>query len=53
MALRKIKAFQNDFDVEVERNGKDKLSVIVVKGGSEKKYTIREGATQRIDLSKK
>jgi hypothetical protein len=52
MALRKIHAFQNDFDVEVSRGGKDKLTVTITKGSSKKKYLLKEGATQRIDLSK-
>jgi hypothetical protein len=50
-ALRKINAFQNTFDVEVARAGKDRLTVTVIKAnGGTKKYTIKEGATQRIQL---
>jgi hypothetical protein len=50
MALRNINAFQNDFDLEVARAGKDKLTITVVKGNQRKKYTIKEGATQSIQL---
>jgi hypothetical protein len=50
MALRKIRAFQNDFDLEVTRAGKDKLMITVVKGTAKKKYVIKEGATKRIQL---
>lgn len=46
MALRKINAFGNVFDVEVARAGAGKL-LITAKG---KKYTIKEGATQVIKL---
>lgn len=46
MALRKINAFGNVFDVEVVRAGAGKL-LITAKG---KKYTIKEGATQVIKL---
>ncbi|WP_216647490.1 hypothetical protein [Chitinophaga sp. SYP-B3965] len=46
MALRKINAFGNTFDVEVARASTGKL-LITVKG---KKYTIKEGATQVIKL---
>lgn len=50
MALRRIQAFQTSFDVEVARAGKDKLAITVKNGGKTKKFTIREGATQRIQL---
>lgn len=51
IALRKINAFQNEFDVEVARGGKDKLIITIKKAnGSTKKYTIKEGATQRITI---
>jgi cellobiose phosphorylase len=50
MALRNIHAFQNNFDLEVSRDGKDKLAIIVMKNGMRKKYSIKEGATQRIVL---
>jgi hypothetical protein len=50
MALRNIHAFQNQFDLEITRSGKNKLKVIVIKGGQQKSYTIKEGATQKIQL---
>jgi hypothetical protein len=50
MALRNIHAFQNQFDLEVTRAGKDKLVITVKKGAQKKTYTIKEGATQRIQL---
>ena len=50
MALRKINAFQNEFDIEVMRAGNDKLQITIKKGSAIKKYTIKEGATQKIQL---
>jgi hypothetical protein len=50
MALRKIYAFENDFDVEVERSGREKLKITVIKNGQSSSYTIKEGATQKIQL---
>jgi hypothetical protein len=50
MALRNIHSFQNVFDLEVERAGKDKLIVTVAKGSNIKKYTIKEGEKKRIQL---
>jgi hypothetical protein len=51
MALRKINAFQNEFDLEVARSGSNKLIITVKKlNGSAKKYIINEGATKRITL---
>ena len=50
MALRRVRAFQASFDLEVTRAGKDRLTITVKNGETAKKYTIREGATQRIEL---
>lgn len=50
MALRNIHAFQNVFDLEVNRAGKNRLTITVIKGNTKKKYTVKEGATQRIQL---
>ena len=50
MALKNIHAFQNRFDLEVARTAKDKLIVTVTNGGQKKSYTIKDGATQRIQL---
>jgi hypothetical protein len=52
MALRNIHSFGLTFDLEVERTGKDQLFITVIKGAVKKKYKIREGATQGIDLRK-
>jgi hypothetical protein len=50
MALRNIHSFQNVFDLQVERAGKDKLIITVTKGSNIKKYTIKEGEKKRIQL---
>jgi hypothetical protein len=50
MALRNIHSFGNVFDLEVVRAGTGKLIITIKKQGQEKKYTIKEGATQKIVL---
>ena len=50
MALRNIHSFGNVFDLEVTRAAAGKLIVTIKKQGQEKKYTIKEGATQKIVL---
>lgn len=50
MALKNINAFQNNFDIEVTRAGKDKWLITISRGGTTKKYTIKEGATQKVQL---
>lgn len=50
MALRKINAFGNNFDLEVARAGAGKLTITVKNKGQEKKYSIKEGATQKVQL---
>jgi hypothetical protein len=50
MALRNVHAFQNNFDLEIERMSKGKLAITVVKGNNKKKYVIRDGDTQRVQL---
>ena len=50
MALRKISAFQNEFDIEVARASAGKLKVSIRKGNDVKTYNIKEGATQKIVL---
>ena len=50
MALRNIHSFGNIFDLEVARASPGKLIITVKKAGKEKKYTITEGATQKIEL---
>lgn len=50
MALCNIHSFGNVFDLEVARNGKDKLLVTIKKGGKVAKYYIKDGTTQLIKL---
>ena len=50
MALRNIHSFANVFDLEVSRAPDGKLAITIKKGGKEKKYVIKEGATQLIQL---
>jgi hypothetical protein len=50
MALRKIHAFESNIDIEVNREEKGKLTVLVINNGKRKKYSIKEGATLKILL---
>ncbi|MEO8112341.1 MAG: hypothetical protein ABI594_19995 [Ginsengibacter sp.] len=50
MALKNIHAFQNQFDIEIKRMPKDKLMITIKKGEQKKLYTIKDGATQQIQL---
>ncbi len=50
MALRNIHSFGRVFDVEVTRAADNKLNVVITQGVKEKKYMIKEGATQKIVL---
>jgi hypothetical protein len=50
MALRNIHSFGNVFDLEVARAAAGKLIITIKKAGQERKYTIKEGATQKIEL---
>ncbi len=50
MALKNIHSFGNDFDLEVKRAGAGKLDITITKNGVPKKYTIKEGATQKVQL---
>jgi len=50
MALRNIHSFENIFDIEVTRVAGGKLIISIKKAGQEKKYTIKEGATLKIQL---
>ena len=49
-ALRNIHAFVNVFDLEVARAAAGKLIITIKKAGQEKKYTIKDGGTQKIEL---
>jgi hypothetical protein len=50
MALRNIHSFAHVFDLEVSRASGGKLAITIKKDGREKKYIIKEGATQLIQL---
>lgn len=51
MAIRKVRAFGNDFDVVVSRIASGKLQVVVSPSvGKEKKYVIKEGQTLKVVL---
>lgn len=50
MALRNIHSFGTVFDLEVMRVGDGKLNIVVKQNGTEKKYSVKEGATQSIQL---
>ncbi|MBA4198117.1 MAG: hypothetical protein C0459_11245 [Chitinophaga sp.] len=50
MALRNIHSFGTVFDIEVTRAAKGVLTVTVTKNGQQKKYTVKEGATQPVNL---
>lgn len=50
MALRNIHSFGRVFDLEVTRAANSKLNIVVKQEGKEKKYSIKEGAMQKIVL---
>ncbi len=50
MALRGVRAFGALFDIEVVRAAGGKLDILISKDGRSKKYTVKEGATQRITI---
>lgn len=50
MALRNIHSFGRVFDLEITRATNNKLNIVVKQEGKEKKYTIKEGAMQKIVL---
>ena len=43
MALRKIKAFGGDFDIEVKRISPTKAQVLIKNGYKQKKYLVKIG----------
>lgn len=49
MALRRVKAWGREFDVEAERRG-GSLLVRIVQPAGVREYTLRPGATVRVDL---
>ncbi|WP_207955566.1 hypothetical protein [Segetibacter sp. 3557_3] len=50
MSLRNISAFDNNFDLMVSRGPAGKLVITLRRGGTEKKYTVKEGETLKIGL---
>lgn len=50
MALRNIHSFGRVFDLEITRAANNKLNIVINQEGKEKKYTIKEGAMQKIVL---
>jgi hypothetical protein len=50
MALKNIHSFGTVFDVEVVRGAKGKLDILVKKDGKERKYSIKEGMSQSVQL---
>lgn len=50
MALRNVHSFGNVFDIMVSRAGTGKLVVTIKNEKKEKKYIIKEGTTQQIQL---
>jgi hypothetical protein len=48
--LRNIHSFGNVFDLEVTRVADHKVMIIIKKAGQEKKYILKEGTTQLIQL---
>jgi hypothetical protein len=50
MALRNIHSFGNVFDLEIKRAGNDKLDIIIKNDNKERKFTIRNSATAKINL---
>ena len=50
MKLKNIHAFDACFDVEVKRMDSGKLEVLITNGTKDKKYTIKEGSTLKIQL---
>jgi hypothetical protein len=50
MALKNVHAFGHTFDLMVSRLGNNKLGIVIKTGEKEKKWVIKEGATQLIQL---
>ena len=49
MALRHVRAFGGDFDIEVSRKG-GKLNVAVKQSGKTKRYTAKQGQNIEVKL---
>ena len=52
MALRNIHAFGNRFDVEVKREGNNRLVVLIQSGLGKKIYRLKEGETVEVRLGR-
>ena len=50
MALRNVHSFQRVFDIEVTRKSSNQLTVTILEGGKRKSYSIKDGATLKIEL---
>lgn len=50
MALRNIRAFGADFDIEITRLANDKLQIKVINGGKTQRYSIKAGNSLSIKL---
>lgn len=50
MALKNVHSFGSKFDITINRAPGQKLTIAVNNGGKTKKYTVKEGATQKITL---
>lgn len=50
MALKNMHAFGNVFDLVVTRTGAGRLGIIIKSGEKEKKYEVKEGTTQLVQL---
>jgi hypothetical protein len=50
MALKNMHAFGNVFDIIVNRAGAGKLGITIKNGEKVKKYVVKEGATQTVQL---
>jgi proline racemase len=50
MALKNIHSFGHVFDVMVNRAGVGRLAITIHNGEKQKKYVIKDGATQLVQL---
>ena len=50
MALKNVHSFGSKFDITINKAPGQKLTIAVNNGGKTKKYTVKEGATQKITL---
>lgn len=50
MNLRHIKAFGSDFDIEVKRDGKDRIKVTVDNNGKKQNFLVQQGKPIQVKL---